>query len=124
MWNFFISTLKFCVRGSTENRNEGAFFIVESVGYYLKDTYDFIDDGYPEPLGIWSKDRILSKAESSVYIYHLICQGAGGVWPANFQGLFRCLMKIFENGRKNIKLEGTTLFSLTCTGLSHYLTKR
>jgi len=60
--------LKVCVRGTTESRKEGVFFIVESVGYYLKDTYDFIDDGYPEPLGIWSKDRILSKAESSVYI--------------------------------------------------------
>lgn len=117
------ANLKVCVRGNTENRNEGAFFIVESVGYYLKDTYDFIDDGYPEPLGIWSKDRILSKAESSVYISSYL-SGGRGVWPANFQGLFRCLMKIFENGRKNIKLEGTTLFSLTCTGLSHYLTKR
>ncbi|MBL5965532.1 hypothetical protein I7V30_09685 [Lelliottia amnigena] len=68
--------LKLCVRGKTESRNEGAFFIVESVGYYLKDTYDFIDDGYPEPLGVWSKDRILSKAESSVYISSYL----SGVW--------------------------------------------
>jgi hypothetical protein len=62
------ANLKVCVRGHVENLKEETFFNVESVGYYLKDTYDFIDDGYPEPLGIWSKDRILSKAESSIYI--------------------------------------------------------
>jgi len=62
------ANLKICVRGCVENRNKETFFNVESVGYYLKDTYDFIDDGYPEPLGVWSRDRILSKAESSIYI--------------------------------------------------------
>ncbi|HHW3967013.1 DUF6402 family protein [Klebsiella pneumoniae] len=62
------ANLKVCVRGHVENLKDESFFNVESVGYYLKDTYDFIDDGYPEPLGIWSKDRILSKAESSIYI--------------------------------------------------------
>ncbi|MDF7680958.1 DUF6402 family protein [Enterobacteriaceae bacterium ESL0689] len=63
-----ISNLKICVRGSTENRNGESFFNVESVGYYLKDTYDFTDDEYPEPLGIWSKDRVLSKLESTLYM--------------------------------------------------------
>ena len=62
------ANLKVCVRGVVETRDEEAFFNVESVGYYLKDAYDFIDDGYPEPLGVWSKDRVLSKAELSLYL--------------------------------------------------------
>ncbi|EMH4161411.1 hypothetical protein RJ498_000615 [Pluralibacter gergoviae] len=70
------ANLKACIRGQVENMNGDSFFNVESVGYYLKDTYDFVDENYPEPLGIWSKDRILNKAESGVYISSYL----SGIW--------------------------------------------
>lgn len=70
------ANLKACVRGKVETMNKDTFFIVESIGYYLKDTYDFVDENYPEPLGIWSKDRILNKAESSIYISSYL----SGIW--------------------------------------------
>lgn len=64
------ASLKFAVSGySGIHQNRPAFF-VERVGVYLKDTYDFVDDKQymSEPLGIWSKHRVLTKAESAVYI--------------------------------------------------------
>ncbi|WP_276209680.1 DUF6402 family protein [Aeromonas veronii] len=47
-----------------------------SVGVYLKDTYDFLDGNKitTEPLGIWSKNRVLTKAESAT---SLSSYGAG-----------------------------------------------
>nr|WP_234472819.1 DUF6402 family protein [Pantoea sp. S61] len=63
------STLKVCVRGTTSQVDGRYFFNVVSVGFYLKDTYDFVDEGrMSEPLGIWSRDRILNKAESILYM--------------------------------------------------------
>ena len=43
-------------------------FNVDSLGVYFRDTYDFIDDGWiSQPLGVWSKSRCLSKAETAAY---------------------------------------------------------
>ncbi|WP_221313827.1 DUF6402 family protein [Glaciimonas immobilis] len=46
-------------------------FIVQHIGIYLRDTYDFNSDSTFEqmfPLGVWSKSRLLSKAEMTVYM--------------------------------------------------------
>lgn len=46
-------------------------FTVERVGIYIRDTYDFRTDEIFEemvPLGIWSRDRLLSKRESAAYV--------------------------------------------------------
>lgn len=63
------TTLKVCVRGKTNRVDGGNFFLVDKLGFYLKDTYDFVDeDTAPEPLGIWSKNRVLDKKSSSLYM--------------------------------------------------------
>lgn len=44
--------------------NKRHVFVVDKLGVYLRDTYDFNDDGVlSQPLGVWSKDRCLSKTE-------------------------------------------------------------
>ncbi|MEL3922126.1 DUF6402 family protein [Aeromonas enteropelogenes] len=64
------ASLNFAVSGYTGTHNNKPAFFVDRVGAYLKDTYDFLDGNrlMSEPLGIWSKNRILSKAESSAYV--------------------------------------------------------
>ncbi|WP_416186951.1 DUF6402 family protein [Enterobacter roggenkampii] len=63
------SNLKVCVRGMTQIREGEVFFIVDKLGFYLKDTYDFLDEGNSsEPLEVWSKNRILNKEETSIYM--------------------------------------------------------
>ncbi|GGP26710.1 DUF6402 family protein [Silvimonas amylolytica] len=60
-------------------QSKGAFFYVEKLGVYIRDTYDFTDAKLvlgkiatpfhkPEPLGIWSRDRCLSKYEMVSYM--------------------------------------------------------
>lgn len=58
-------TLKFALSGKTINHNGRDLFHVEHTGVYLRDTYDFTGDD--EPLGIWSKQRILNKFETAAY---------------------------------------------------------
>ncbi|UDJ83972.1 DUF6402 family protein [Kosakonia oryzae] len=80
------STLKVCVRGDTKKIEERDVFIVDALGFYLKDTYDFVDEGIkPEPLGIWSKDRILDKTESAIYISSYT-QGVFGRLARSYSG--------------------------------------
>ncbi|WP_370611524.1 DUF6402 family protein [Citrobacter meridianamericanus] len=63
------TVLKICVRGYTSKIDGKDVFIIEALGFYLKDTYDFVDENNTsEPLGIWSKDRILDKKESAIYM--------------------------------------------------------
>ncbi|MEX5385350.1 DUF6402 family protein [Cronobacter muytjensii] len=63
------SVLKICVRGSTSKINGKDAFLIDELGFYLKDTYDFVDENKnSEPLGIWSKNRILDKKESAIYM--------------------------------------------------------
>lgn len=55
-------------------------FLVEKLGFYLKDTYDFLDQGSTsEPLGIWSRERILNKEETAVYMSSYLSGLWGGV---------------------------------------------
>lgn len=37
------SNLKVCVRGMMQIREGEVFFIVDKLGFYLKDTFDFLD---------------------------------------------------------------------------------
>ncbi|PJG59919.1 DUF6402 family protein [Aeromonas cavernicola] len=64
------ASLNFAVSGYSGTQNERPAFFVKRIGIYLKDTYDFVDDRkyISEPLGIWSKQRVLTKAESAVYL--------------------------------------------------------
>ena len=66
--------VKIAVRGYTQTKEGKNFFIVEKLGFYIKDTYDFLSATRwsawrgSEPLGIWSKNRVLNKAESILYM--------------------------------------------------------
>lgn len=63
-------TLKLCVRGYFDLSNGKKAFITEKIGFYIKDSYDFSSGiwfGY-EPLGVWTKDGILDKAGSILYM--------------------------------------------------------
>lgn len=46
------------------------FFHPDKLGIYLRDTYDFNNTGFESavPLGMWSADRCLSKAEMAAYL--------------------------------------------------------
>lgn len=94
------STLKVCVRGKKKKIDGRNAFIVESLGFYLKDTYDFVDEGIkPEPLGIWSKDRILDKKESAIYIYSYT-QGLFGWLARHYSGFVPVFNSDFRRWRE------------------------
>ena len=68
--------LKLAVSGKVaRNWLEQDCFLVEELGVYVHDTYEFIDGTFPQPLGIWSEGRCLSKAEMAKWL-------AMG-WPTN-----------------------------------------
>jgi len=61
-------------------------FIVDRLGCYIRDTYDFNDDGLtPEPLGVWSRERCLAKAETVEYF--ALLSGSGDSLFANHSEL-------------------------------------
>jgi len=67
------ATMKIALVGYTEYDKtlKKDFFIVTQEGYYIRDTYDFnTDSWYEDPLmglGVWSRDRVLSKIETIEY---------------------------------------------------------
>lgn len=68
-----MATLKVCVKGRTTllPRSRREIFEVDKVGIYCRDTYDFGSDWLIDNtagLGVWSRDRCLSKAEMAAYI--------------------------------------------------------
>lgn len=74
------TTLKVCVRGKTNRVDGENIFFVDKLGFYLKDTYDFVDeDTAPESLGIWSKSRVLDKKSSSLYMSTYLSGMWGGL---------------------------------------------
>lgn len=83
------ATLKIAVSGFTTTFDGEPYFIVESVGFYLKDTYDFLSDekwtkfSLSELLGIWSQSGVLDKAKSVLYI-DSYTKGAFGYLARNF----------------------------------------
>lgn len=94
------STLKICVRGNTKKIEGRDAFTVDALGFYLKDTYDFVDEGIkPEPLGIWSKNRILDKTESSLYITSYT-QGLFGWLARHYSGFVPVFNSDFRRWRE------------------------
>ncbi|MDY0928582.1 DUF6402 family protein [Enterobacter sp. CFBP8995] len=90
------STLKVCLQGFTTITNGKCFFIVEKLGFYLKDTYDFVDESSTsEPLGIWSKERILNKVESVFYMSSY-ASGLWGILAREFSGFVPVFNKDFR----------------------------
>lgn len=76
-------------------------FEVDKIGVYIRDTYDFNDDGvFPEPLGIWNKERCLSKPEMAAYLTMtpaMIARTYQGFVPV-FNGDFRRWQKAHNSG--------------------------
>ncbi|VTN09804.1 Uncharacterised protein [Raoultella terrigena] len=96
------TTLKVCVRGKTNRVDGENVFFVDKLGFYLKDTYDFVDeDTAPESLGIWSKSRVLDK-KVHPYICQHIFLACGVGWFVIIQVLYRSLTLIFVDGRRNM----------------------
>ncbi|WP_039046579.1 MULTISPECIES: DUF6402 family protein [Plesiomonas] len=64
------ASLKFAVSGYSGAHHGRPAFFVDRVGVYLKDTYDFVDEGkyISEPLGVWSKNGVLTKAGTTAYL--------------------------------------------------------
>jgi hypothetical protein len=60
---------KIAVVGKSKRNPAGVdIFEIDKLGVYIRDTYDFNDDILPEPLGIWNKERCLSKKETAAYL--------------------------------------------------------
>ena len=94
------SNLKVCVRGMTQVREGKVFFIVDKLGFYLKDTYDFVDEGdASEPLGVWSKNRILNKEETGIYMSTYL-SGFWGHLVRSFSGFVPIFNKDFRKWQK------------------------
>ncbi|AYG99622.1 hypothetical protein C5E26_00785 [Pectobacterium parmentieri] len=80
----------------------------KAIGKYIKDTYGFVDEKIinaidmekPEPLGIWGKGYILTKAETPIYLSSYSVGGGG--WQENILILFLYGIQILENGRISI----------------------
>ncbi|MDE9429607.1 DUF6402 family protein [Xenorhabdus bovienii] len=60
------ATLKLAVRGYVDKIKTKNVFITEGLGIYLKDSYDFFNPD--EFLGVWSRDGVLSKVKTAVYM--------------------------------------------------------
>jgi len=101
--------LKVCVRGNVRLL-EGKYCLeVECLGFYIKDTYDFLDDDkfgidMPESLGVWGKERILNKAETISFMssygsgaFGLLVQMFSGFVPV-FNSDFRVWQKKHNSG--------------------------
>ncbi|QWZ47941.1 DUF6402 family protein [Enterobacter bugandensis] len=76
------ANLKVCIRGSVISANEKLSVHVDALGFYLKDTYDFLDDDkfgidIPECLGVWGKSRVLNKTETASYMTSYTSGGFG-----------------------------------------------
>lgn len=68
----FKANLKLAVTGQTSRSivRRRDIFEVERVGFYVRDTYDFNSGWFEDAtvgLGIWDRERCLSKAEMAVY---------------------------------------------------------
>ncbi|MCC7623164.1 DUF6402 family protein, partial [Klebsiella variicola] len=54
--------LKVCIRGTVSLLSGVYTLTIESLGFYIKDTYDFLDDDkfgidIPESLGVWGRNE-------------------------------------------------------------------
>ena len=105
------ANLKVAVSGFTTTFDNEPYFIVEKMGFYLKDTYDFLSDskwtkfGLSEPLGIRSKSGTLDKAKASIYI-NSYSQGLFGFLARKFSGYVPVENDDFRSWQKKHNLGG------------------
>ncbi|MDC9595157.1 DUF6402 family protein [Xenorhabdus sp. IM139775] len=59
------ANLKLAVRGYVDKIDSKDVFITEMLGFYIKDSYDFMTVG--EPLGVWSRDGVLDKVKTVIF---------------------------------------------------------
>lgn len=83
----FKATFKLAVVGRAyySQQLKKDIFEIEKIGVYVRDTYDFNSDWFADAaagLGIWSRDRLLSKAEMLEYRVNQANPPAG--WIANY----------------------------------------
>lgn len=71
--------LKIAVCGYTSHASGVDSFHVTKTGIYMRDTYDFI--GNNEPLGIWSRKGVLSKAGMAAYAVNPMFYAIQGYVP-------------------------------------------
>lgn len=92
------ANLKSAVSGYSGSHQKKPAFFVDRVGAYLKDTYDFVDKNpiTSEPLGIWSRNRILTKAESALYLDSYLA-GIFGILARNWSGFIPVFNSDFRN---------------------------
>lgn len=64
------ATMHAAAVGAVELDGQGRpHFIVEALGLYLRDSYDFTDHGpVTQSLGVWSRHRCLNRAQSAEYL--------------------------------------------------------
>lgn len=96
--------LKVCVRGTVNLLNDILTLTIESLGFYIKDTYDFLDNhkfgiDIPESLGIWGKERILNKVETLSYMSSY-GSGAFGLLVEIFPGFVPVFNSDFRKWQK------------------------
>ncbi|MBY4951461.1 DUF6402 family protein [Pantoea sp. DY-17] len=104
------SNLKVCVKGSSGVLHSKSAFFVDKIGFYLKDTYDFLDEnkfGYriPEFLGVWSKKGILSKSDTLLFMSSYSA-GLIGDLVRNFSGYCPVFNHDFRRWQKKHRTGG------------------
>lgn len=88
-----LSTLKIVLCGYQTVRGGKNVFITEKIGFYIKDTYDFLGRQF---LGVWNKNEMLGAAKAKEYlnlfeskswkrIYDLAMQNYAMVWNSDFR---------------------------------------
>ena len=88
-----LSSLKIVPCGYQTVRGGKNVFITEKIGFYIKDTYDFLGTQF---LGVWNKNEMLGAAKAKEYlnlfeskswkrIYDLAMQNYAMVWNSDFR---------------------------------------
>jgi hypothetical protein len=71
------------------------------LGFYLKDTYDFVDEGNSsEPLGVWSKKPYTKQGRNWHLHVHLLIWFLGAS-VRSFSGFVPIFNKDFGSGKKH-----------------------
>lgn len=95
------ATLKLSIVGHSEYIKKD-IFIVKKLGLYIRDNYEFSGDS--EFLGVWSKKRVLSKAETTQYMA-LYYTGAFRKLNQLYPGFVPVFNKDFSTWRENHLIE-------------------
>lgn len=119
------ANLKICIRGNVINVNGKLSVHVDALGFYLKDTYDFLDDNklgidIPECLGIWGKNRILNKIDTASYMTSY-ASGSFGILVQLYSGFVPVFNSDFREWQKKTTLVEITSFFLMYYGLLHLI---